>query len=77
MLIQWGANWCGWCYLLHDHFKENREVAKKLMYEYDVVLVDIGNDGKKNRDLATEYEAKLAGVPYLTVLDAKGSVIAN
>ncbi|MCH7547907.1 MAG: thioredoxin family protein, partial [Planctomycetes bacterium] len=77
VLIQWGANWCIWCYRLHDHFKEDRDVAKKLMYEYDVVLVDLGNDGKKNRDLAAKYDAELAGLPYLTVLDANGEVIAN
>ncbi|MCZ6835832.1 MAG: thioredoxin family protein [Planctomycetota bacterium] len=77
VLIQWGAIWCGWCYLLHDHFKEDKEVARKLLYEYDVVLVDIGDDGKKNRDLASKYNAALAGVPYLTVLDSYGEVIAN
>lgn len=77
VLIQWGANWCSWCYLLHDHFKEDKQVARTLLYEYDLVLVDIGDDGKKNRDLAKKYDAELAGVPYLTVLDAEGNVLAN
>jgi thiol:disulfide interchange protein len=78
VLIQWGANWCGWCYLLHNLFKSDREIQRELLYEYDVVLVDIGRWGK-NLDLAERYAADLMkkGVPYLTVLDADGDVVAN
>ncbi len=78
VLIQWGANWCGWCHLLHDLFKSDRKIRRELLYEYDVVLVDIGR-WNKNLDLADGYAAdfKKNGVPYLTVLDADGKVIAN
>jgi thiol-disulfide isomerase/thioredoxin len=78
VLIQWGANWCGWCHLLHDTFKANAEVRRKLQYEYDVVLVDIGR-WDKNLELATQYGAdfKAHGVPFLTILDAEGNVLAN
>jgi thiol-disulfide isomerase/thioredoxin len=81
VLIQWGGNWCGWCRLLHKLFKENQAIAKVLLYEYDVVMVDIGNFDK-NLDVAGKYEAytegfKKAGVPYLTVLDARGNLIVN
>lgn len=78
VLIQWGANWCGWCHLLHDVFKTNREIARKLLYEYEVVLVDIDN-WDKNLELAERFKAdfKSNGVPYLTVLDGEGKVIAN
>ena len=76
VLIQWGANWCGWCHLLHGTFNENPEVARKLLYEYDVVLVDIGK-WDKNLELAEKYGAdfKNNGVPYLTILDADGKVL--
>jgi len=78
VLIQWGANWCGWCRLLHDTFQSNAQIKKELLYEYDVVLVDIGK-WDKNMDLAEGYGADLKGkgVPYLTILDADGKVVAN
>ncbi len=78
VLVQWGGNWCGWCVKLHELYKSNREVAKELLYEYDVVYVDSVKDGK-NMDLAKSYGADLAthGVPFLTVLDAKGAAVAN
>lgn len=78
VLVQWGANWCGWCHLLHDKFEKDSKVRRKLMYEYDVVLVDIGRFDK-HMDLAAQYGADLKGngVPFLTVLDADGKVLAN
>lgn len=77
VLIQWGANWCGWCHLLHSTFKSDQSIKKELLYEYDLVLVDIGRFDK-NMDLAGEYKADIkSGVPYLTVLDADGKPIAN
>ena len=78
VLIQWGANWCGWCHWLHDLFAKNSDIARKLLYEYDVVLVDIGK-WDKNLDLVEKYGADLKnkGVPYLTILDAEGNVLLN
>jgi thioredoxin-related protein len=78
VLIQWGGNWCSWCVLLHDRFQKDRDLAKTLRYEYDVVYVDVGK-ADKNLDLADRYRAdfKKHGVPYLTVLDANGNVLAN
>ncbi len=77
VLLQWGANWCGWCIKLHGLSKSNREISKELLYEYDIVYVDIGK-WDKNTDLATLYGADLkTGVPYLTVLDESGKVLAN
>jgi thiol:disulfide interchange protein len=78
VLIQWGANWCGWCHLLHDCFTTDPTVRRKMMYEYDLVLVDIGRTDK-NLELAEKYQAgfKKQGLPFLTVLDGDGNVIAN
>jgi thiol:disulfide interchange protein len=78
VLIQWGANWCGWCHLLHDTFESDEAVKRKLLYEYDVVLIDIGRFDK-NLELATRFNAdfKSNGVPFLTVLDAEGKPLAN
>lgn len=78
VLIQWGANWCGWCTLLHGLFNEDRTIARTLLYEYEVVYVDIGR-WDKNLELAEEFGADFQsnGVPYLTVLDGEGNVITH
>lgn len=74
VLIQWGGNWCSWCLLLHERFKSDKDLAKTLRYEYDVVYID-----SKNTALSEKYGADLKknGVPYLTVLDADGKVVTN
>ena len=43
------------------------------MAGYEVVHVDIGPDGKKNNDLATQYDTPLnKGVPALAVVGSDG-----
>ncbi len=76
VLVMYGGNWCGWCYKLHDVFKKNRDVARTLLYEYELVMVDIGRTNK-HQDIVKAYEAKIKGVPFLTVLDGDGKVVVN
>jgi len=78
VLIQWGGNWCSWCLLLHKRFRTDPTLARELLYEYDVVHVDIGHVDK-NMDLAKHYGADLKnhGVPFLTILDADGKALVN
>jgi thioredoxin-related protein len=77
VLIQWGGNWCSWCVLLHECFTTDAELRRKLLYEYEVVHIAVGQ-GDKNLDLAKRYHAiQGQGVPYLTILDADGKVLIN
>ena len=78
VLVQWGAEWCGWCHKLSDLFKDDRAIARLLRYEYDLVRVDVGRFDH-NIDLVTKYGAQLKkeGIPYLTILAPDGSVLAN
>ena len=78
VLIMFGANWCGWCHKLHDLFKNDRKIARILLYEYQLVLVDTARRSK-NMDLVARYgiDLKRSGVPILTVLDADGKVLIN
>ena len=77
VLIQWGANWCGWCTLLNDRMKKDPKLSHEMLYEYRVVHVDVGQFDK-NVDLSKQYKANLSvGIPYLTVLDADGNVLKN
>lgn len=78
VLVVWGANWCGWCVKLADVFAKDKDIARKLQYEYDVVKVDVGQFDK-HMDLAASFGAdfKSTGIPFLTVLAADGKVLAN
>jgi len=72
VLIQWGGNWCGWCYKLHDLFRDDKAIAKTLLYEYELVLID-----SKNEKFARSMGTTFRGVPYLTVLDADGQKLTD
>ena len=78
VLIQWGANWCGWCTKLHATCAKDSDIAKELRDEYEVVLVDIGQFDR-NMELAARLGAKLKenGVPFLTILGEDGAPVAN
>jgi thiol:disulfide interchange protein len=77
VLIQWGANWCGRCKLLAATMKSDKELARELSYEYEVVKIDVGQFDK-HTDLAPKYGVPIQqGIPYLTFLDANGKLIEN
>ena len=78
VLLMFGANWCGWCHKLHDLFESDREVARILLYEYELVLIDIGR-WDKHMDIAKRYGAALdkTGVPFLVVLDSDGQPVTT
>jgi thioredoxin-related protein len=78
VLIQWGANWCPWCHVLHHYLKSDKSLASTLLHGYEFVLVDVGRR-TKNMELAKNYGVDLTknGIPYLTVLDGNGHVVAN
>lgn len=76
VLIQWGANWCGWCKWLAATMKSDREVSHELLYEYQVVHVDVGKFDK-HMDLAKELGAEFKAIPFLTLLDADGKPLVQ
>jgi len=70
VLIQFGANWCGWCHKLHGLFNADKEVGAELKAHYLLILVDV-NKGH-NQDLVKKYGAEELGLPSLVVLDSAG-----
>lgn len=76
VLIQWGANWCGWCRWLAGTMRSDPAVRQKLMYEYDVVHVDVGRFDK-HMDLAKELGAEFKAIPYLTILGSDGKAVVQ
>lgn len=75
VLIEWGGNWCGWCYKLHDVFHNDAAVHPIVHEEFELVLIDSG----KNKDLMLEYGGtdRQYSFPHLTVLDEQGAVLTN
>ncbi len=58
VLVQWGANWCGWCHLLTEHLAQDKDARLKILYEYEVVHVDVGqfdNSSPNNGYWRREY----------------------
>ena len=75
VILVFGANWCYDCHVLDQAFHQ-ADVAPLLEKNFRVVHVDIGDDGKKNNDLADEYKVPLnKGVPALAVLGPDGKLL--
>ena len=75
VILVFGANWCYDRHVLDQAFHQ-ADVAPVLQKKFQVVHVDIGDDGKKNNNLADEYQVPLKkGIPALAVLDADGKVL--
>lgn len=76
VLLVFGANWCYDCHVLDLAF--HRPDFVSVMAGYEVVHVDIGQDGKKNADLANQYQVPLEkGVPALAVLESDGKLLVS
>ena len=57
VLLQFGANWCGWCHKLHGLFEEDKRIAEKLKSDY----VEQGVQRLQDSEQAVlEREEKLA-----------------
>jgi len=70
ILLQFGANWCGWCHKLHKLFDTDQAIHSKLQKDYIVVMVDV-NKGH-NSDFSAKYGADKHGLPCIVILDSSG-----
>jgi thioredoxin 1 len=76
ILLVFGANWCYDCHVLDLAF--HRPDFATVIAGYEVVHVDIGDDGKKNADVAKEFQVPLdKGVPAVAVLESNGKVVVS
>jgi ketosteroid isomerase-like protein len=77
VLLIFGANWCYDCHVLDLAF-QRPDLAPVLAASYQVVHVDIGPDGKKNADLAKQFDVPLnKGIPALAVADADDKLVVS
>ena len=75
VILVFGGNWCYDCHVLDQAFHQ-ADVAPLLERSFQVVHVDIGDDGKKNNDVAAKYQVPLEkGVPALAILDSDGKLL--
>jgi len=76
VLLQFGANWCGWCLKLHKLFESDKEIAAKLKAGYVVVLIDVNEE--HNSDINERYgKPTKHGLPVIVVLDADGKQLTT
>ncbi len=76
VLLQFGANWCGWCHRLHQLFASDPKIAARLKADYVVVLVDVNKD--HNAATNQRYGNPMQfGLPVLVVLDADGKQLTT
>jgi ketosteroid isomerase-like protein len=74
ILLVFGANWCYDCHVLD--LALHRPDFAAVMSSYEVVHVDLGPDGKKNADVARQFDVPLdKGIPVLAVLEGDGKVV--
>jgi thioredoxin 1 len=76
VLLVFGANWCYDCHVLDLAF--HRPDFAAVMASYEVVHVDLGDDGKKNSDLVKQFDSSLdKGIPVLAVAESDGKVVVG
>lgn len=77
VLVAWGTEDCILCRTLSDKLRNDKTLAREVLYEYDLVFVDVGGLDR-SQDLVKELGATMSkGIPYLTILDSDGKPIAN
>jgi len=76
VLLVFGANWCFDCHVLDLAF--HRPDFASAMAGYEVVHVNLGEDGKKNEDVVRQFDATLdKGIPTLVVAESDGKVVMS
>ena len=76
VLLQFGANWCGWCRKLHTLFQNDKDIANKLSADYVVVMIDVNGD--HNKVVNGQYgQPTHFGLPAIVILDAQGNQLTT
>jgi thiol:disulfide interchange protein len=76
VLLQFGANWCGWCHKLHKLLESDAAIGEKLKADYIVVMIDVNE--KHNRDVDMKYGHPVRfGLPVIVILDADGKQLTT
>jgi len=75
IILMFGGNWCYDCHVLDNCFHQP-DVAPLIAKNFRVLHIDIGEEVRKNGDLAAKYNIPLEkGVPALAILDSSGKLL--
>ena len=75
VMLVFGGNWCYDCHVLDSAFHQP-DIQPVVDKNFEVVHVDIGDDGKKNDDVVAHYHIPLdKGVPVIAILDSDGKLL--
>ena len=75
IILMFGGNWCYDCHVLDACFHQP-DVAPIVTSNFRVLHIDIGQEVRKNADLASKYRIPIdKGVPALAILESDGSLI--
>lgn len=75
VLLDFGANWCPWCHLLHQLFTSDDSIRRQLASSYVLVMIDVNKRKGTARNAAVneKYGNPIReGLPVLVVLDGEG-----
>jgi thiol:disulfide interchange protein len=76
VLLQFGANWCGWCHKLHKLFHDDPAVSGTLKDGFVVVLIDVNKGHNQETDRRYGNPVRF-GLPAIVVLDADGKQLTT
>lgn len=76
VLLQFGANWCGWCHKLHSLCETDSDITARLKSDYVAVLIDVNKGHNGEVDAKYGHPTKF-GLPVLVVLDADGKQLTT
>jgi len=76
VLLQFGANWCGWCHLLHNLFESDKNIEARLKADYVVVLIDVNKGHNKEVDQKYGKPTRF-GLPVIVILDSDGKQLTT
>ena len=76
VLLQFGANWCGWCLMLHKLFETDNGIAHELKSDYVVVMIDVNQGHNKDVDVKYGHPTRY-GLPVIVILDNDGKQLTT
>jgi len=73
VFIQFGGNWCGWCYNFHNFCKNDKEISDLVSKNYVSIKLNYSKENKNEDILARYANPQRLGFPVFIILDSKGT----